>query len=261
MIRKRDNITSFDAFLSAFPVYTEDSDSERTALAAAWNSVLEKRTGGSANGSIPHDALHSLRMAYTLADLGMDSGTIVCALLYSENNTPAFSEEEITATFGAAVMPILQAAATFSDVKLYNKRKDPAGTICKMFLSMVNDLRIMIFLLADRLDKIQYIAEYPEDRRKTMVHEISDIWAPLAQRMGISTIQHELEDLSLKYLHREAFNQIKAVVAAKKKEREAFFAVSRAQFARYNGRKWSNGNRSKPCKTFLVYLSKNGKAE
>ncbi|MGP1577128.1 MAG: RelA/SpoT family protein [Treponema sp.] len=222
MIRKIDNITSIDKFLSLFPIYTEDLAAARSALTAAWESVLQKRIGNLQNGNIPHDALHSLRMAYTLAGLGMDSGTIVCALLYSENNTPAFSEEEITAAFGASVVPILQAAATFSDIKLYNKRKDPAGTICKMFLSMVNDLRIMIFLLADRLDKIQYVSEYPENRRKPMVHEIIEIWAPLAQRMGISTIQHELEDLSLKYLNREAFNQIKAVVAAKKKEREAF---------------------------------------
>ena len=222
MIRKIDNITSSDIFLSKFPLYTENSDSQRKALTAAWDSVVQKRIGNSATGSIPHDALHSLRMAYTLAELGMDSGTIVCALLYSENNTPAFSEEEINHIFGTSVVQILQAAATFSDVKLYNKRKDPAGTICKMFLSMVNDLRIMIFLLADRLDKIQYIFEYPENRRKAMVHEIIEIWAPLAQRMGISTIQHEMEDLSLKYLHREAFNQIKEVVAAKKKEREAF---------------------------------------
>lgn len=246
MIQKVENLTDLTHFFTQYPYYAEAENAQDTArITAAWNLLLEQRTqpaDGTENPplhtdtsradtevriayseeTIPHDAAHSLRMAHSLAQLEMDAESIVCALLYSENGSFKLPEEQLRNQFGATTAEILTAAAKFSDVKLYSIGKEHTDAVCKMFFSMVTDLRVMIVQLADRLDKIRYIKEYPEDRQRSIAREISEIWAPLAQRMGISTVQHELEDLSLKYINREAFDQIKEVVAAKKKEREAF---------------------------------------
>ena len=246
MIQKVENLTDLTHFFTQYPYYAEAENAQDTArITAAWNLLLQQRTqpaDGTENPplhtdtsradtevriayseeTIPHDAAHSLRMAHSLAQLEMDAESIVCALLYSENGSFKLPEEQLRSQFGATTADILDAAAKFSDVKLYSIGKEHTDTVCKMFFSMVTDLRVMIVQLADRLDKIRYIKEYPADRQRSIAREISEIWAPLAQRMGISTVQHELEDLSLKYINREAFDQIKEVVAAKKKEREAF---------------------------------------
>ncbi|MGP1431325.1 MAG: RelA/SpoT family protein [Treponema sp.] len=250
MIQKVENLASLKHFFERYPDYAESENAEDAArISAAWNILLKERMPQAQNGSaetvptvpasdhaptdqqaapitsddgIPHDIAHSLRMAHSLAALEMDSESIVCALLYSENGSFKLPEDRLRKEFGNTTADILDAAAKFSDVKLYTTGKEHTDTVCKMFFSMVNDLRVMIVQLADRLDKIRYIREYPEDRQRRIAGEIIEIWAPLAQRMGISTVQNELEDLSLKYINREAFDQIKEVVASKKKEREAF---------------------------------------
>ena len=222
MIQKIENLTSLAHFFERYPCYAEAENTDDTArITAAWNILLTERIE-KGQEDISHDAAHSLRMVYTLAELEMDAESIICALLYSESGVFAPSEEQLRMQFGDTTADILIAAAKFSDVKLYSKNKEHTDTVCKMFFSMVSDLRVMIIQLADRLDKIRYIKEYPTEQQRGIAGEIIEIWAPLAQRMGISTVQNELEDLSLKYINREAFDQIKEVVAAKKKEREAF---------------------------------------
>ena len=224
MIQKVENLSSLEHFFAQYPCYAEAENPEDAArITAAWNLLLTNRIPDTtADAPIPHDAAHSLRMAHSLAALEMDSESIICALLYSEDGSFTLPDEQLRAQFGNTAADILNAAAKFSDVKLYNKSKEHTDTVCKMFFSLVSDLRVMIVQLADRLDKIRYISEYPAEWQRSIAGEISEIWAPLAQRMGISTVQNELEDLSLKYINREAFDQIKTVVAAKKKEREAF---------------------------------------
>mgnify|MGYP002747994882 FL=1 len=224
MIQKVENLSSLEHFFAQYPCYAEaESPEDAARITAAWNLLLANRIPDTAaDAPIPHDAAHSLRMAHSLAALEMDSETIICALLYSEDGSFTLPDDQLRAQFGDTVADILNAAAKFSDVKLYGKSKEHTDTVCKMFFSLVSDLRVMIVQLADRLDKIRYISEYPAEWQRSIAGEISEIWAPLAQRMGISTVQNELEDLSLKYINREAFDQIKEVVSAKKKEREAF---------------------------------------
>ncbi len=223
MIKPIENLTSLDQFFSQFPRYNQPEFAEdRKKISAAWHIRLESCLSEDEAAPLPLSAAHSLRMTYILAGLEMDADSIICPLLYSEDGTAVKEPKEIAGSFGTSVTELVNSAVKFSNITLYNKNKAQADTICKMFFSMVNDLRVMIILLADRLDKIRYIKDYPAERQKSIAFEIIEIWAPLAQRMGISTVQHELEDLSLKVSNREAFDQIKEVVASKKKEREQF---------------------------------------
>ena len=221
MIPIIEHLSSMQHFFARFPMYAQAGSRDYEQITAAWNMLFDCRIP-SPSAPLPHDAAHSLRMAYILASLEMDADVIVCALLYSEQAAWDVPRAELERQFGGSVITMLAAVAKFSDIKLYNKSKDQVDTICRMFFSMVDDLRVMIVGLADRLDKIRYIKAYSPERQKIIVNEIIDIWAPLAQRMGIAAVQHELEDLSLKYSNREAFDQIKEVVASKKREREQF---------------------------------------
>src|SRR5574344_287726 len=91
-----------------------------------------------------------------------------------------------------------------------------------MFFAMVDDIRVILVRLADRLDKMRSLKNFPIEQQRSIAQETIDIWAPLANRLGISYIKDELEDLSLKYLNREVYEQIKNLVAAKKGERAEF---------------------------------------
>ncbi len=224
MIQKVENLSSLEHFFAQYPCYAEAENAEDAArITAAWNLLLANRIPDTAaDAPIPHDAAHSLRMAHSLAELEMDSESNICALLYSEDGSFTLPDDQLRAQFGDTVADILNAAAKFSDVKLYGKSKEHTDTVCKMFFSLVSDLRVMIVQLADRLDKIRYISEYPAERQRSIAGEISEIWAPLAQRMGISTVQNELEDLSLKYLEHDAYYMIKDSLNATKTSRDAY---------------------------------------
>jgi GTP pyrophosphokinase len=97
-----------------------------------------------------------------------------------------------------------------------------AETIRKMLFAMARDIRVIIIKLADKLDSMRTLKYLPEDRQKEIAAECLDVFAPLADRLGISWMKDELEDLSLKALNREAYEQIKEIVAAKKGEREKY---------------------------------------
>ncbi len=169
---------------------------------------------------------HPLRVARILAGLGLDAETIVCALLHGALDDIGLNDEELTKRFGAAVSRMLQGTSRISGMKLQNKNAHQAESIRKMFFAMVDDIRVILVRLADRLDKMRTLKHFTSENQKLIAQETIDIWAPLANRLGISSLKDELEDLSLKYTNREAHDQIKALVALKKGERAQYLETA-----------------------------------
>lgn len=132
---------------------------------------------------------------------------------------PAIVEE-----FGGGTAQIVAEVARLSSVRAKNKTVQAAETTRKMLFAMTGDIRVIIVKLADKLDSMRTLKWLPEDRQKTIAAECLDIFAPLADRLGISWLKDELEDLSLKVINREAFDQIKDIVSIKKATREKFLA-------------------------------------
>ena len=124
--------------------------------------------------------------------------------------------------FGLSVTQLVEGTSRISVLKLKNKTIQQAESIRKMFFAMIDDIRIIMVRLADRLDKMRTLKNFPIEQQKPIAQETIDIWAPLANRLGISSIKDELEDLSLKYINKEVYDHIKALVAAKKSERAHF---------------------------------------
>jgi len=126
--------------------------------------------------------------------------------------------------FGSETAMIVAGVARLSTVRAKNKTVQAAETMRKMLFAMTGDIRVIIVKLADKLDSMRTLRWLPEDRQKTIAAETLDIFAPLADRLGISWLKDELEDQALKVLNREVFDQIRDIVSKKKATREKFLA-------------------------------------
>ena len=207
-----------NAFFTAFPQYTTD---DRQRIGDAWLFIEEKKKG-IVRSSGEQYMEHPLRVAHILAKLNLDSESIICALIHGSVDDLNITASEIETKFGKSIASIIEGTSRISGLKLHNKSVQQAESIRKMFFAMVADIRIILIRLADRLDKMRTLKNFPADTQKIIAQETIDIWAPLANRLGISSIKDELEDLSLKYLNPDVYEQIKNLVAAKKGERANF---------------------------------------
>jgi GTP pyrophosphokinase len=124
--------------------------------------------------------------------------------------------------FGESVALLVEDTSRLAALRAKNKTVHAAETIRKMLFAMARDIRVIIIKLADKLDSMRTLKYLDEERQKEIAAECLDIYAPLADRLGISWVKDELEDLSLKAINREAFDQIKDIVAATKDERESY---------------------------------------
>lgn len=213
-------------FIQNFSFY---SDSSKEKITKAWDFLLQnckdkKRPCGS-----PY-YLHPLRIAYILAQREFDDDCICAGLLHSIYDFEITSEE-ITSQFGTSVAKIIDGTSKIMHIPVNSKTLHQADAIRKMLFAMVDDVRVIFVKLADRLDRIRNIKTLESSQQKLLASEIIDIWAPLADRLGMSKEKNEFEDLSLKYTNPDAFQQIKAVIAQKKDERAAYLqkAVSTIQ--------------------------------
>jgi GTP pyrophosphokinase len=173
------------------------------------------------------DALdHILGAASILVDLNLDADTIIAAALQKALEKGLLSREEIAEKFGADAALLAQGIARIADISATNKTDHEAENIRKMLFAMVSDIRVILIKLADKLHGMRTL-DPAEGERKPVAQECLDIYAPLADRLGISWMKDELEDLSLKNLNREAFVQIKNMVALKRGERRDFLGKIR----------------------------------
>ena len=174
--------------------------------------------------------LHCLRIAYILADGEFDEDCVCAGILHCTGNL-GVTEAEIAAEFGEPVSRIIAGTAKFSHLPVNSKTLHQADAIRKMLFAMADDVRVIFVKIADRLDRIRNIKSLEPKEQRVLASEIIDIWAPLADRLGMQTEKNEFEDLSLKYTNPDAFQQIKAVIAQKKDERASYLqkAVSTIQ--------------------------------
>ncbi len=207
-----------EEFFSAFPWYT---DEERALVASAWDFMAEHK-GDSARSDGEPFLDHPLRVATILANLNLDAESLACALLHGTMEELGLNEAELAERFGPVVAALVAGTSKISALKTGKKTLHGAESVRRMFFAMIGDLRIIMIRLADRLDRMRHLKGYPEETQRAIAQETIDIWAPLANRLGISSIKDELEDLSLKYINREVFDHIKSIVAAKKGERAGF---------------------------------------
>ena len=165
---------------------------------------------------------HPLSVAAILVELGMDSETIVAAVLHDVVEDTSIELDEITKLFGKDVSALVDGVTKLSKLPFSTKEEQQAENVRKMLLAMAQDIRVIIIKLADRLHNMRTIGSLPEQKRRDKAKETMDIYAPLAHRLGIRAVKEELEDLSLRILDPVAYREIEEALALREGERNAF---------------------------------------
>ena len=167
---------------------------------------------------------HPVEVAVILAELKMDSDVVCAALLHDTVEDTEVSLADVKGIFGETVAGLVDGVTKLTNIEVDNMDEKQALNLRKMFLAMSKDIRVIIVKLADRLHNMRTLAALREDRRRFKARETMDVYAPLADRLGMSSIKWELEDLSFFYLEPEAYQRIARMVAESREVRERYLA-------------------------------------
>ncbi len=167
--------------------------------------------------------IHPLCVAIILADLELDKETIVAGLLHDVVEDTIMTDEEIKREFGPDVALLVDGVTKLGQLQYTgDKIEVQAENLRKMFLAMAKDIRVIMIKLADRLHNMRTLKHMAPEKQQEKARETLDIYAPIAQRLGISKVKVELDDLSLKYLHPEIYYDLVEKIDARKSEREQY---------------------------------------
>ena len=169
--------------------------------------------------------IHPVEVAKILTDLMMDKHTIIAALLHDIIEDTGTAPETIKEKFGDDVLNLVQGVTKLGKYQFKSKEERQAENFRRMFIAMANDVRVIFLKLADRLHNMRTLNYMATAKQQKIAQETLDIFAPLANRLGIGKIKAELEDLSLRYLNPEKYFEIAQLVALKKAERDATIQV------------------------------------
>ena len=165
---------------------------------------------------------HPLHVACILVEMGMDSDSVIAALLHDVVEDTRIELSEIREQFGDEVAMLVDGVTKITKMTFVTREEQQAENIRKMLLAMSQDVRVMIIKLADRLHNMRTSDGWEPQKRRDKAHETMDIYAPLAHRLGIRAIKEELEDLSLQVLDPVAYKEIEDNLAMRAEERNAF---------------------------------------
>lgn len=199
-----------------FRAHSPDADQIVRAITFA----EEAHRGQSRASGDPYFA-HPLAVASILADLKMDAPTIVAALLHDVAEDTSYTVTDIEDRFGAEVAQLVDGVTKLDRLEARTREEEQAENLRKMFLAMAKDIRVILIKLADRLHNMRTLKHLTADRVQRIAKETMEIYAPLAHRLGIFRIKWELEDLAFQHLQPDAFQEMKELVAKKRREREA----------------------------------------
>ena len=166
--------------------------------------------------------IHPLEVAKILYDMGFNDEVIVAALLHDTVEDTALSLREIKELFGQTITDLVDGVTKISKIKSENTKLSQVENIRKVLFSMVKDVRVILIKLADKLHNMSTLEYLDKEKRTRIARETLDIYAPLAGRLGMARIKAELEDLALKYLEPEFYNDLKMYIDQKKETRERY---------------------------------------
>lgn len=197
------------------------SEQERNKIveAATWSEELHK---GQKRASGEPYFVHPIKVAEILVDLEMDSQTVIAALLHDVLEDTDITKNKIRHEYGRQVEMLVNGVTKISIIQAKSKSVQKSETMRKMLLAMTRDIRVILIKLADKLHNMGTLEHQPPEKRKETAQECLDIYAPLADRLGIFWLKAELEDLSLKHLNTNVYAQIRDFLASKKTERRNY---------------------------------------
>jgi guanosine-3',5'-bis(diphosphate) 3'-pyrophosphohydrolase len=162
--------------------------------------------------------VHPVAVAALLAEMHLDAVTIVAGLLHDVVEDTHLTSERVAELFGSEVAHVVAGVTKISSIHFTSSEEHQAESFRKMLLAMVDDIRVILVKLADRLDNMRTLAYLPEDRRVRIAEETQDIFAPIASRLGMGKLKNELEELAFKHLNPAGYENLRIRVAARARE-------------------------------------------
>ena len=230
VVSKDDNIKTMQEFVSPESLYQELIASVKKYHPSTDISLIEKayKTADTAHkGQVRKSGeayiIHPLCVAIILAELELDKETIVAGLLHDVVEDTVMTVEEIASEISEEIALLVDGVTKLGQLSYdADKVEVQAENLRKMFLAMAKDIRVILIKLADRLHNMRTLKYMTPEKQKEKARETMDIYAPIAQRLGISKIKIELDDLSLKYLEPEAYYDLVEKVALRKSVRDDY---------------------------------------
>ncbi|MCW2524153.1 MAG: relA [Frankiales bacterium] len=197
--------------------------------------LAEERHRGQLRKSGDPYITHPLAVATILAELGMDTTTLVAALLHDTVEDTGLTTEELAEEFGAEVAHLVEGVTKLDKVKFGEAAE--AETIRKMIVAMARDPRVLVIKLADRLHNMRTLRFLPPAKQERKARETLEVLAPLAHRLGMNTIKWELEDLAFATLYPKRYDEIVRLVAERAPQRDVYLneVIARVQMDLKNG--------------------------
>jgi len=210
---------TIDDLIGKVLLYNPDTDVEVLKRAYQFSSNAhssQKRTEGT-----PYIE-HPIAVASILADMKMDTATIAAGLLHDTIEDTVKTRKEIKELFGEEIAFLVESVTKLSKMVFKTKEEAQAENFRKMFLAMSEDVRVMLIKFADRLHNMRTLKHLPEAKRQRIASETLEIYAPIANRLGIGWLKTELEDLSFKFLMPKLYSELVKKVAKRKEEQEGY---------------------------------------
>ena len=184
----------------------------------------QKHHAGQSRASGQPYLVHPLEVALVLAEMKMDPVAIVAGLLHDSVEDTSVTVVDIRKEFGEQVAHIVEGVTKISAIDFATREEQQAENLRKMMLAMVDDIRVVLIKLADRLHNMRTLEHLPPERQQKIARETLDIYAPIAHRLGMGKIRGELEDLGFRYVDPIGYQQVHDAVEARRKAGEAFLA-------------------------------------
>jgi GTP diphosphokinase / guanosine-3',5'-bis(diphosphate) 3'-diphosphatase len=196
-----------------------DADLEILRKAYIFSAVEHK---GQVRASGEPYLVHPLEVAAILAEMRMDPICVAVGLLHDVLEDTLTTPERLQEYFGPDVLHIVEGVTKISQIPFATSEERQAETYRKMLLAMVDDIRVILVKLADRLHNMRTLQHLPEERQKRIARETLDIYAPIAGRLGMAKIKNELEDLAFRYIDPKAYDHLAQQVEERRKQAAAF---------------------------------------
>lgn len=209
----------FECLLSTIKKTGKPYDVE--AISRAYKISSEAHRGQKRLSGEPY-VMHPIHVAEILVQLGMDTDTIVAALLHDVVEDTPITLEMVEKQFGKDVAPLVDGVTKLGKIPFASREEQQAENVRKMLLAVAKDVRVIIIKLADRLHNMRTLGVKPPQKQRDTSLETMEVYAPLAHRLGIRAVKEELEDLALKYLDPVAYEDIEHMLARKREERNQF---------------------------------------
>ena len=197
-------------------------DKDELALLEKAFRFAEEMHAGQKRKSGEAFVIHPVEVAIILADLHMDVETLIAALLHDTVEDTVATKQQVAEMFGDSVAELVDGVTKITKIEVETLSDEQAETFRKMLVAMSKDIRVIVIKLADRLHNMRTLSALREDRRIFKARETLEIYAPIAHRLGISSIKWELEDLAFFYLEPAKFKQVSRMVAETRREREEY---------------------------------------